>query len=41
MAMKVMRDASKLKTLGWNPHVHMEEGLVCTVEAVKKKWYVV
>lgn len=35
-ATKAMLDASKLKTLGWNPHVHMEEGLACTVEMVKK-----
>ena len=35
-ATKAMQDASKLKTLGWNPRVHMVEGLACTVEMVKK-----
>lgn len=34
-ATKAMLDASRLKTLGWNPYVHMEEGLACTVEMVR------
>ena len=31
-ATKAMLDASKLRTLGWTPQVHMAEGLQCTVE---------
>ena len=34
-ATKAMLDASKLMTLGWRPHVDMQAGLACTVDAVK------
>ena len=34
-ATKAMLDASKLMALGWKPHVDMQAGLACTVEAVK------
>ncbi|MGN0376893.1 MAG: NAD-dependent epimerase/dehydratase family protein [Suilimivivens sp.] len=34
-ATKAMLDADKLKRLGWNPRVHMEEGLKCTVKEMR------
>ena len=34
-ATKAMLNADKLKELGWTPEVSMEEGLKCTVEALK------
>lgn len=34
-ATKAMLNADKLKRLGWNPRVHMEEGLKCTVKEMR------
>ena len=36
-ATRAMLDASKLERLGWHAQVHMEEGLACTVEAIRVK----
>lgn len=35
-ATKAMLDATKLRALGWKPRVHMEDGLRCTVEMLRK-----
>ena len=35
-ATKAMLDASKLESIGWHAHVHMEQGLACTVEKMKE-----
>lgn len=35
-ATKAMLDASRIENLGWQAEVHMQEGLLCTVESFKR-----
>lgn len=37
MATKAMLDTAKIKQLGWEPLVHLEEGLRCTVESYRRR----